>query len=270
MIQSDAKRLKQILINLVGNAIKFTHRGSVEVHTKFDDRLRRLQIEVIDTGIGISASHLKQIFRPFSQGDASVSRKFGGTGLGLTISQRLAELLGGSLAVESVEGLGSTFTLTIKTGVVVGSQDVGGGRVAALVESAFDARAGELPRLTCHVLVVDDRRDIRFLSRHILTQSGATVEECEDGLVAVARMLELLNDGSVPDLVLLDMQMPNLDGYATAGQLRSIGYTGPIIALTADAMQSDMNKCLEVGCNDYLSKPIDKSLLLCKVAQWTS
>ena len=119
------------------------------------------------------------------------------------------------------------------------------------------------------MLVVDDRRDIRYLSKHILTKSGATVEECEDGLIAVEHMSVSLNEGRVPDLILLDMQMPNLDGYATAKAIRSLGYTGPIVALTADAMQSDMSNCLQAGCNDYLSKPIDRAQLLAKVAELT-
>ena len=128
----------------------------------------------------------------------------------------------------------------------------------------------ESTRLSCHVLIVDDRRDIRFLSKQILTKAGATATECEDGLIAVEHVSASLNDGGGPDLILLDMQMPNLDGYATAQRLRSLGYAGPIVALTADAMQSDMNRCLEVGCNDYLSKPIDKAQMLKKVEALTS
>ncbi|MCA9009592.1 MAG: response regulator [Planctomycetaceae bacterium] len=116
---------------------------------------------------------------------------------------------------------------------------------------------------------MDDRRDIRFLSKSILTKSGATVKECEDGLLAVEHVSSCSSDGGSPDLILLDMQMPNPDGYATTQRLRALGYTGPIVALTADAMQSDMNKCLEAGCNDYLSKPIDKSQLLKKIAMLT-
>ena len=120
-------------------------------------------------------------------------------------------------------------------------------------------------RLNCHVLIVDDRRDIRFLSKRILNQAGASVDECEDGQLAVEYIAGCLGQSNCPDLVILDMQMPNLDGYQTARKLRDLGYTAPIIALTADAMQGDMSKCLQSGCNDYLSKPIDKRVMLLKV-----
>ncbi|QDV25845.1 PAS domain S-box protein [Aureliella helgolandensis] len=270
VIQSDAKRLKQILINLVGNAIKFTHRGQVQIRVQFDAMTWRLQFDVIDTGIGISQGQMARLFKPFSQGDASVSRNFGGTGLGLIISQRLAEMLGGSITAESTENVGSVFSVSIQTGENSHLELVD-------YESMLDSRGvhvdtnhNEPSKLTCHVLIVDDRRDIRFLSKHILTKSGATVSECADGLEAVERIAAHLIDGKVPDLILLDMQMPNLDGYATAQRLRSLGYTGPILALTADAMQSDMNRCLDVGCNNYLSKPIDEKQLLKKVADLTT
>lgn len=119
------------------------------------------------------------------------------------------------------------------------------------------------------MLVVDDRREIRFLSKQILTRAGATVAECNDGMLAVEHIIACFVDGGRPDLILLDMQMPILDGYATAKQLRELGYDGPIIALTADAMQGDMNKCLEAKCNDYLSKPIDAERMLRLVSEMT-
>ncbi len=269
-IQSDAKRLKQILINLVGNAIKFTHRGQVQLRVRFDAPTRRLQFDVIDTGIGISPEQMERLFKPFSQGDASVSRNFGGTGLGLIISKKLAEVLDGSITATSTEGSGSTFSVSIATGADAELDLVHYESELVDTETPSTTRQTQLTRLSCSVLVVDDRREIRFLSKHILTKSGATVQECEDGLIAVEYVTACLNDGCGPDLILLDMQMPNLDGYATAQKLRSLGYTGPIVALTADAMQSDMNKCLAVGCNDYLSKPIDQAQLLNKVALLTN
>ena len=224
--------------------------------------------EVIETGIGISPDQMERLFKPFSQGDASVSRNFGGTGLGLLISQRLAEMLDGTITASSTEGAGSTFSFSIAAGDaeinLVGYANMNG------TETQSVTSFNEPTKLSCHVLIVDDRRDIRFLSKYILTRSGATVKECEDGLIAVEHVSTCLNEGNGPDLILLDMQMPNLDGYATAKRLRSLGYKGPIIALTADAMQSDMNKCLEVGCDDYLSKPIDKAQMLKKVAELTT
>jgi PAS domain S-box-containing protein len=270
IIQSDAKRLKQILINLVGNAIKFTRHGRVQIRVRFEASLRQLHFDVIDTGIGISDEHMEKLFKPFSQGDASVTRNFGGTGLGLVISQRLAEMLGGTIEASSTDGVGSTFTVSIVTGEIDESNLVDYGNMAAddgLAEATSDDK---ITRLSCHVLIVDDRRDIRFLSKRILTKSGATVDECEDGLIAVEFITASLADGNCPDLILLDMQMPNLDGYSTAEKLRTLGYHGPIIALTADAMQGDMNKCLEAGCNDYLSKPIDQTAMLRKVSEYLS
>ncbi len=269
IIHSDAKRLKQILINLVGNAIKFTHQGKVQIRVQFDATKHRLHFDIVDTGIGIPPEQMTKLFQPFSQGDASVSRNFGGTGLGLIISQRLAEMLGGSITVTSVEGVGSTFSVSIATGEYAGVDLIDDHILSNESNIEPLANLNAPIKLKCHVLVVDDRRDIRFLSKHFLTESGATVAECHDGLVAVEHISACIEQGTVPDLILLDMQMPNLDGYATAQRLRSLGYTRPIVALTADAMHGDMVRCLEVGCNGYLSKPIDKTLLLKKVAELT-
>ncbi|PAY17549.1 hypothetical protein CKO51_21035 [Rhodopirellula sp. SM50] len=267
LINSDIKRLKQILINLVGNAIKFTRQGGVKIRVRYEASVQQLQLDVVDTGIGIAEEQMEKLFKPFSQGDASVTRNFGGTGLGLAISQRLAETLGGSITVRSVVGVGSTFTVGIDTGNVAESDLVDYGEFETDHAAKTTPETNVPTHLPWRVLIVDDRRDIRFLSKRILTQSGATVDECEDGLLAVKYMSGCLAGGDCPDLVLLDMQMPNLDGYSTAAELRTLGYTGPIIALTADAMQGDMNKCLEAGCNDYLSKPIDKAALLQKVSE---
>jgi len=265
MIQSDAKRLKQILINLVGNAVKFTRKGRVELRVRYDEGM--LYFDVMDTGIGMSEEQQRRLFQPFSQGDASVSRLFGGTGLGLAISRRLTEMLGGRIVFSSTEGVGSTFTASIATGKIDADALVDysiGMRPAIETESPTTEVSLES---NCHVLVVDDRRDIRFLSKRILTQAGATVDECEDGQLAVEHMEDCLGKSTCPDLILLDMQMPNLDGYQTARKLRQLGFNGPIIALTADAMQGDMNECLSAGCTDYLSKPIDKTLMLKKVSE---
>jgi PAS domain S-box-containing protein len=265
-IESDPKRLRQILINLVGNAIKFTPTGTVRIVVSYSKQSNKLRFDVIDSGIGISERQRKRLFQPFSQGDGNVNREFGGTGLGLAISKRLTELLGGEISVESELGKGSKFTISIAAG-----------HVRNLSEFDSEPRVREVEssnglvdiRLDCHILVVDDRRDIRFLSKRILTGAGATVDEAEDGEVAVAAVTRLLEQGSSYDLVLLDMQMPKMDGYATAKSLRQLGFSQPIVALTADAMQGDMKRCIECGCNDYLSKPIDKNLLLKLVRRLT-
>ncbi len=258
-IESDPKRLKQILINLVGNAIKFTPSGSIKIVVSYSVEAEKLRIDVIDSGIGISEKQLQKLFLPFSQGDGNVNREFGGTGLGLAISKRLTEMLGGNIVVESALGKGSRFTVNIDTGSVTDVALVDS--IKALNPSTVNDRAHDV-ELNCHVLVVDDRRDIRFLSKRFLTSAGATVTEAEDGEIAVAKVAQSITDGEVYDLILLDMQMPRLDGYETAKSLRQLGYSKPIVALTADAMQGDMSRCIESGCNDYLSKPIDRVQLL--------
>jgi PAS domain S-box-containing protein len=264
-IESDAKRLKQILINLIGNAIKFTKKGSVKVVVSYGDQ--SLKFDIIDTGIGMNRRQLDRLFQPFSQGDQTVNREFGGTGLGLAISQRLATMLGGNIVVKSEKNKGSTFTVTIATGNVSDVQFV---KPLLAIPPKVEPPKPVTVELDCRILVVDDRRDIRHLSRRILTGVGASVTEAEDGQVAIQTVMQSIAEGKTFDLILLDMQMPRLDGYETAKRLRSLGFGGPIIALTADAMQGDMSRCIASGCNDYLSKPIDKSVMLKLVSDYVS
>lgn len=269
-ISSDAKRLKQVLINLVGNAIKFTREGQVTVNVRVEEEKQLMFFDITDTGIGMSDAQQERLFKPFSQGDSSVTRNYGGTGLGLAISQRLAEMLGGQISAKSVEGTGSTFSVSIATGDLSGIRlrDYSINFSETPEEPTNDTTQAD--SLSCRVLVVDDRRDIRFLSKMILTKCGAAVDECEDGLIAVEYITSCLGQDSEPDLILLDMQMPNLDGYETARALRKLGYAKPIIALTADAMQGDMNACLDAGCDGYLSKPIDAARLVQLVGELTN
>ena len=265
-IESDPKRLKQILVNLVGNAIKFTEEGNVNIVVRYDDADEgRMHFEVTDSGIGMSEEQLARLFLPFSQGDAAVNRRFGGTGLGLAISQRLAHMLGGEIQVESVEGEGSTFTCTVDVGDI---EQVPLITPCDATDTSGDPTVADQVELDCHILVVDDRRDIRFLSNRLLTRSGARVDEAEDGEVALKLVTESIDRSEPYDLILLDMQMPNLDGYQTATKLRRLGFDAPIIALTADAMQGDMRRCLASGCNAYLSKPIDRQMLLDMVVRY--
>ncbi len=297
LIQSDSKRLKQILINLVGNAIKFTKLGQVKMVVSYSEHAHaerkpeerasaiachatsnwergvasqmegsKIQFTIIDTGIGMTEEQLRRLFRPFEQGDSSVSRNFGGTGLGLAISRRLAVMLGGDIVVESQFGRGSTFQVNVAVGKTNAAPLV---LPQPFIDLPEQTGSQESVTLNCRILVVDDRRDIRFLSNRLLTKAGATVEECEDGQLAVNHVRGCLGEEDCPDLILLDMQMPNLDGYETAGQLRKLGFAGPIVALTADAMQGNMNRCFECGCNDFLSKPIDAARMLRLVAKMT-
>lgn len=262
MIQSDAKRLKQILINLVGNAVKFTKQGGVTIKVAYESG--GLRFDVTDTGIGMTKDQCEKLFKPFSQGGSAITQEFGGTGLGLAISQRLAAMLGGTIDCESELSRGSTFTATIDIGDIESVDLIH--YEASQVEANPQNESIESIRLDASILIVDDRRDIRFLSKHILGNAGATITEAEDGLLAIEKVKRAIQADQTFDLILLDMQMPNLDGYETAAALRKLGFAEPIIALTADAMQGDMNKCLDAGCNDYLSKPIDKTAMLTKVA----
>jgi two-component system, chemotaxis family, CheB/CheR fusion protein len=271
-VESDAKRLKQILINLVGNAIKFTKQGGVKIVVDFpeiassksqlaDAPSRQLRIAIIDSGIGMTPEQQERLFKPFSQGDSRITQQFGGTGLGLAISQRLAAMLGGKIEVASKINEGTTFTLTLANG----GFSTGPSPLPPEPQSIDSLASSEEIQLNAHILIVDDRRDIRYLSKHIVTQAGGRVTEADDGIQAVETVKRSIAQGVVFDLILLDMQMPNMDGYESAKQLRQLGYQGPIIALTADAMHGDMTRCLEAGCNDYLSKPIDKARMLQKI-----
>jgi signal transduction histidine kinase/CheY-like chemotaxis protein len=257
-IESDPRRVRQILINLIGNAIKFTDRGSVRLRIAFDESRSQIVFEVTDTGIGISEELQARLFRPFTQADASVTRHYEGTGLGLAITRRLAEMLGGQVSVESRLQQGSTFRVTLSTGSLEGVRLV----EPRLVEEASTVAPG-VPKLAdCRVLVVDDRSEIRFLAKQFIEKSGATVEVAVDGDDAL-RAIERSESRDEPfDVVLLDMQMPVKDGYTTARELRARGFQQPIIAVTAHAMQGDRQRCLEVGCNDYTPKPLEPRRLL--------
>jgi PAS domain S-box-containing protein len=255
-IQSDPTRLRQILINLVGNAIKFTSEGGVSIDCRLpaDTDASRLEFQVKDTGIGMTEQQIARIFHPFEQGDSSVTRRFGGTGLGLSISKRLAEALGGGIQVQSTPGEGSTFTVSVNTGPLAGVPMINASDAAQDLEQTNAAkRSADAIRLRpSHVLVVDDGQSNRELIRFLLLRSGVEVSEAENGIVALERF-----DAGTHDLVLMDMQMPVMDGYEATRQLRERGYRKPIVALTANAMQGDEVQCRQAGCSHFLPKPID-------------
>lgn len=266
-IFTDSNRLRQAIINLAGNAVKFTKRGSVRIVASFIATWRHgrpaVRIEVIDTGIGIREDILPQLFQPFSQGDASVSRKFGGTGLGLAISRQIARMLDGDLTVASISGQGSTFTLTVPTGNLDGIA-----MLARPAEMALDiARNASLPSSTTlegvRVLLAEDGYDNRRLIEMVLRTVGAKVESVENGRLAVAKA-----EAEQFDIILMDINMPEMDGFEATQLLRSRGYDRPILALTANAMAGDSEKCCEAGCNEHLSKPIDRAQLIRTVASF--
>src|SRR5690606_3580458 len=265
-IETDPTRVKQILINLVENAIKFTDQGGVRIVVRLLPDEERLRLDVIDSGPGIPDDTLTRLFQPFTQADSSVTRRFGGSGLGLSICRALGRMLGGDVMVETELGRGSTFTVTIATGNLRGIE------LFQPQEGPYGTRIAyaELRPLSCTVLVVDDRRDMRYLAQHMLEEAGARVVQAADGREALEQVAAAEAAGSGFDIIVLDMQMPVLDGYAAAKALRERGFDRPIIALTANAMKQDERRCLESGCDDYLSKPLSRATLVNTLAYYTT
>ncbi len=258
-IQSDAIRLRQLLMNLIGNAIKFTEEGNVTIEVKLDQSRTspQLSVAVTDTGIGIPEEKLERIFEPFVQADTSVTRRFGGTGLGLAISRKLTRSLGGDITVHSEVGRGSTFIATVETGPLEG--------VRILEPQAMSVEMGDLTQKAeaittlppAKILLVEDGVTNRKLLGLVLRRAGATVITAENGREGVEKATR-----ESFDVILMDMQMPIMDGYTATRALIAQGCPTPIIALTAHAMKGDEEKCRAAGCCGYLTKPIDSDVLL--------
>ncbi|MDZ7616966.1 MAG: response regulator, partial [Patescibacteria group bacterium] len=258
-IRTDPARLKQLIYNLIGNAVKFTSVGHVSLAVHFDrgteQTTMRLRIE--DTGIGIARSKLESIFDPFVQADCSVTRQFGGTGLGLAICRRIVEALGGTLAVESELGRGSVFQAEIPVGPLTDVSFAKECLSDAVSARSVDQSAAAVTMEPMHVLLVEDGETNRRLIQLILREAGVEVATAENGKQGV----EKTHQGRY-DAILMDMQMPVMDGYQASRLIREQGITIPIIALTAHAMKGDREKCLRAGCTDYLTKPIRSQELL--------
>jgi PAS domain S-box-containing protein len=261
IIETDQARLRQIITNLVGNAIKFTSEGGVTVSARFlPGEQPKLQIDVTDTGVGISEDAQKKVFEPFTQADGSITRKFGGTGLGLTISKQFAKAMGGSLTVHSEPGVGSTFSIVIGTGEI--DSDVRILDIGEFGERSGEAKVTSGPAKTfrfdaSRILLVDDGEANRQLVLLVLQRNGLLVETAVNGQEAVDKAAV-----SDYDVILMDMQMPVMDGYTATSLLRERGHETPIVALTANAMRGDKERCLDAGCNHFLSKPIEIDVLL--------
>jgi signal transduction histidine kinase/DNA-binding NarL/FixJ family response regulator len=269
-ILSDPTRLRQILLNLVGNAIKFTDSGRVELTVALaDDATEKpqMQFRVTDTGIGMTAEQCARLFQPFTQADGSTTRRFGGTGLGLAISRPLARMLGGDVSITSVPGLGSMFTLAIDPGPLESVRLLENPSEALAAEPEFAVTDLSNVRLSARILLAEDSPDNQLLISAFLRKLGADVDVGENGLQAVDMALAADQTTAPFDLILMDMQMPELDGYGATRKLREQGYQRPIIALTANAMGGDQQKCLEAGCNDYASKPLDRLRLISQILE---
>ena len=265
-IQSDPTRLRQILMNLVSNAIKFTHNGSVRIVAELrkSDGKPHLHFECIDTGIGMTPEQSERIFEEFVQADSSVTRRFGGTGLGLAISKRLTEALGGQINVTSEVDKGSTFSFSVETGDLTGVELLNINQASESVSRGYQQQVGlQIAFEPARVLVTDDRPANRQLVGLVLRKAGLTVDEAENGLQAV----EMVGTNDY-DLVLMDMQMPVMDGFTATSTLRDQGETLPVVALTANVMQSDRERCHNSGCSGFLTKPIDIDQLLRTLADY--
>ena len=261
-INSDFLRLKQILLNLCSNAVKFTAKGHILINVDSDVDQQVMTFEVIDTGIGLNESEKESIFDAFTQADSSTTRRFGGTGLGLSLSQQLAYLLGGKITVESEPGVGSKFTLVISIGAIERSHLLHSEAQLPVPQGVSDFIIEE-QLLKGHVLLAEDNRANQRLISLMLKKNGVTVDVAANGEEAVKLALQ-----EKYDLVFMDMQMPIMDGIEAVSILRNQGYKVPIVALTANALQEDREKCFKAGCVDFVTKPIGRDDLFEVVSRY--
>ena len=271
-IRCDPLRMRQVLINIIGNAIKFTEEGCVRVlvHLARSPAAHpRIQVDVIDTGIGLSREQTLRLFEPFTQADSSTTRRFGGTGLGLPISRRLAKMLGGDIEVDSMPGEGSTFRVTFATGDLAGVTLLPAPAEVAATAAQLptEEAASHVPLHGC-ILLAEDGPDNQRLIAFLLRKAGAEVTVAENGQVAHDEAMAAWERGEAFDLILMDIHMPVMDGYEATRALRTARYPGPIVALTAHAMEGDEAKCRAAGCDGYLTKPIDRATFLPAVASY--
>lgn len=263
IIKSDPVRLKQVLLNLCSNAIKFTEKGTVTIRTRYDEVTRTLTFSVSDTGIGLKPEQLHKVFKPFKQADTSTTRKYGGTGLGLSLSKQLAELLDGQLTAQSLFGHGTTFEFSIPCGEV--QQD---NLIRGVVDDEQDNLRDQnpkpgrtqgsqtIPLLSGTVLLVEDNEVNQQLITLFLQKMGATISVASNGKEAVDLALD-----SQFDLVYMDMQMPVMSGIDAVKTLRAAHYSKPIVMLTANATNQDRSCCTDAGCDNFLTKPITRETL---------
>lgn len=264
-IRTDPTRLKQCLINLVNNAIKFTEKGHIYVNVSLEyqkDNEPFIRFDIEDTGIGIEPGKQEEIFDVFSQADASDTRKFGGTGLGLAITKQLAKLLGGDVSVSSQPGKGSVFSLMIPAGADIEEQELLD-KYESIKSSSDESKPPSQYKLTGRILVAEDKPSSQTLIATLLQNAGCEPVIVSDGLEAISKA-----ECEDFDLILMDMQMPRMDGYEATRALRKQGVTVPIIAVTAHALKGDCEKCIGAGCDDYIAKPIKHKKLYEMIARY--
>ncbi len=275
-IQTNAVRLRQVLINLIGNAIKFTETGSVRMVTRLDNNHDEpcMQFDVIDTGRGMDKDSVSNLFQSFTQADYSTTRSFGGTGIGLSISKRLAVLLGGDITIVETEiGVGSTVRATVATGSLEGvkmlDDPLSSTAVAQNEHPQSNLKALRTDLNGLRILLVEDGPDNQRLISFILKKAGAQVTVKENGKLALDNALAERDAGKPYDVILMDMQMPVMDGYEATRMLRREGYTLPIIAITAHALHGDRERCINAGCNDFMTKPLDRPKFIKLILDYT-
>ena len=252
-ICTDPVRLKQILFNVCDNARKFTESGGLTVEVGYNKNTSQLVFTVIDTGIGMSREELEHIFKAFTQADSSTIRQYGGTGLGLCISQQLAHKLGGKIVCQSEKGKGSRFTITIGAEVGDGVKWITSDNGSDIVYRDSEARKSNIPEtLTGKVLLAEDSVENQQLISMYVRKTGADITIAENGKIAVNHAM-----AEDFDLILMDMQMPVMGGLEAIQWLRQIKCDTPIVALTANALKQDRDRCIAAGANDYLTKPVD-------------
>ncbi len=265
VIRTDPDLMRRVLYNLVDNAVRHTETGGVKIVTKLmaasSDKHAHLCVEVTDTGIGLSEKQQKHLFRPFGAATGNTGHQ-GSSGLGLRISKRLAEMLGGDITLSSKQGVGSSFFVTIETGPLDGVDMVDGAQQTVGQISQPDIQPQPDVSLTRRILIAEDDTGIQRLLAFVLRRAGAEVELASDGRHAVDKAQAAMREGNPFDAILMDMQMPVMDGYEATRLLRKAGYTHPIIALTAHALEEDRQNCLDAGCDVFVTKPVKKSLLL--------
>ncbi|MCZ6766065.1 MAG: ATP-binding protein [bacterium] len=272
-IRTDSTRLRQILLNLVGNAIKFTEQGSVrlEISRVGSGNTPLMRFDIVDTGLGMTEEQVSRLFQPFTQADVSTTPEYGGTGLGLTISRRFAVLLGGDVTVvESAPGAGTRVRVTVTTGPLEGVKMLKASDAVAYTPSEpARPQAANLSSLDgLRILLAEDDPDNQRLISLFMQKAGADVTVEENGKLALAAALAARDEGIPFDVILMDIQMPIMDGFEATVKLRRKGDSGPIIALTAYAMDGDRDACIKAGCNDYVTKPIDRKKLIKTIQQY--
>jgi len=263
-LNTDPGRVRQIVTNLVGNAIKFTEQGAVDVRVRVVEVEGGLDlaIDINDTGVGMPSQALERIFDPFVQADSSVTRRFGGTGLGLSISRKFARALGGDITAESEPGVGSRFHVVIRAGTADGAAWIPGDQALKQLAEMVPQHGFSWQFPAAEILVVDDGPENRELVKLVLENFGMSVDEAEHGQQALDQCAD-----KAYDVILMDVQMPVMDGFTAATQMRERGMSMPIIALTANAMKGFEKECMAAGYSDYFSKPIDIDSFVARLAE---